>query len=143
MSKSIAPQLSAIPGLVFSLTIQPIPTATTSKSAALGGNSLGLEPSSDGALVLCLLSTTWDTQADDAQIASTVQNLNTQIIGAAKAKGLFDEWGYLNYAAEFQDPIGGYGAMISARLRAVSQRYDPGQAFQKNVPGGFKLYSQK
>ena len=141
MFKSIATRLSTIPGLVFSLTVQPIPTATTSKSADLGGNSLGLDPSSDGALVLCLLSATWDAPNDDAQIASIVKTLNTQIIGAAKAKSLFNEWVYLNYAADFQDPMGGYGSTIRSRFKAVSQKYDPLQVFQKNVPGGFKLHS--
>lgn len=141
MFKSSVPQLSAIPGLALSLTIQPIPPAITSKSAALGGNSLGLDPYSDGALVLCLISATWDTPADDAQIASVAKSLNAQIVDGAKAKGVFDEWVYLNYAGDGQDPIGGYGAQSGARLRAVSRKYDPGMVFQKLVPGGFKLFT--
>lgn len=140
MFKSSAPQLSAIPGLVISITVQPIPPATTSKSAGLGGNSLGLEASSNSALVLCLISATWDTPADDAQITSVAKSLDAQIVAAAKAKGLFDEWIYLNYADGSQDPIGGYGAESGARLRTVSRKYDPEQVFQKNVPGGFKLF---
>lgn len=139
MFKSSAPQLSAVSGLSISLTIQPIPPAITSKSAALGGNSLGLE-SSGSALVLCLISATWDTPADDTHIANVAKSLNAQIVAAAKAKGLFSHWVYLNYADGSQDPIGGYGPENGARLRAVSLKYDPGQIFQKNVPGGFKLF---
>ena len=120
--------------------MQPIPPAITSRSAGLGGNSLGLETSSDSALVLCLISATWDTPADDAQIDIVAKSLDAQIIAAAKAKGVFDEWVYLNYADGSQDPIGSYGAESKARLRAVSRKYDPEQVFQKNVPGGFKLF---
>lgn len=139
MFKKIGPRFSAVPGFILTLTVQPIPPATTSKAAPLGGNSLGLDPS-DGALVLCLISATWDTAADDAEIASAAKSLNSQIVNAAKAKGLFHDYVYLNYADDFQDPIGGYGAANKARLRAVSRKYDPNQVFQKNVPGGFKLF---
>ena len=138
MFKEAALQLSAIPGLAISLTVQPIPPAISSRAAALGGNSLGLDPS-DGALVLCLISVTWETTADDAQIASTINSLNSQIVDTAKAKGLFNSWIYLNYAGASQDPISGYGAANKARLRAVSRKYDPDQVFQRNVPGGFKV----
>lgn len=136
MFKSSATELSAVPGLTISLTIQPVPPTTTSKSAVRSGNSLDLKRSSDAALVLCLISTTWDTPADDAQITSLTKSLNAQIVDTAKANGLFNRWIYLNYAGDFQDPIGGYGAKSGARLRAVSRKYDPGQVFQKNVPGG-------
>lgn len=139
MFRETGPRFSAVPGFVLTLTIQPIPPAITSKSAELGGNSLGLDPS-DGALVLCLISATWDTAADDGEIGSAAKSLNSQIVNAAKAKGLFNEYIYLNYADDFQDPIGGYGAANKARLRAVSKKYDPNQVFQKNVPGGFKLF---
>lgn len=137
--KTVASRLPAVPGLSLTLTIQPIPPAITSKSAPLGGNSLGLNPS-EGALVLCLISGTWDSPANDAEISSTAKALNSQIVAAAKNKGLFNEWIYLNYAADFQDPIGGYGAANKARLRAVSRKYDPLALFQKHVPGGFKLF---
>ena len=140
MFKSSAPELSAIPGLAISLTVQPIPPATTSRSVALGGNSLGLEASSNSALVLCLISATWDTPTDDAQITSVAKSLDAQIVDAAKTEGLFDQWVYLNYADGSQDPIGSYGAESKARLQAVSKKYDREQVFQRNVPGGFKLF---
>ena len=90
--------------------------------------------------VLCLVSATWDNAAGDDLITTTAKNLNNQIIAAAKASGLWNKWVYLNYADVSQDPIAGYGAMNAAKLKAVSKKYDPGQMFQKNVPGGFKLF---
>lgn len=49
------------------------------------------------------------------------------------------DWEYLNYADETQDPLASYGAENVKTLRAISERYDPGQAFQKLCRGGFKL----
>lgn len=139
MFKQSVPQLAPVPNLSASITIQPIPPAITSKSGPLGGNSMGLDPA-DGALVLCLLSATWDTIADDALVNNVLDSLNEQIVATAKAQGLWNDWVYLNYAGKGQDPIGGYGAGNKARLRATSAKYDPKKVFQKNVPGGFKLF---
>ena len=100
---------------------------------------MGLDPA-DGALVLCLVSATWDTVADDDLVNSVVESMNTQIVTAAKAKGLWNKWVYLNYAGKDQDPIGGYGAVNRAKLKAVSAEYDAKKVFQNNVPGGFKLF---
>lgn len=139
--KTSSRTLSTIPGLTLSLTIQPLPPATTTKSALLGGNSLGLLPSSKNSLVLCLISATWDTPSSDAQIANLSASLNAQIVAAAKRRRLHSEWVYLNYAGEGQDPIRGYGPANGKKLRAVSRKYDPGMMFQRNVPGGFKLFA--
>lgn len=137
--KTATARLPDVPGLALTLTIQPIPPAITSKSAPLGGNSLGLNPS-EGAFALCLISGTWDSPEIDAVIESTAKGLNSQIIAAAKSNGVFNKWVYVNYAAEFQDPIGGYGPANQAKLRVVSRRYDPQPLFQRHVPGGFKLF---
>ncbi|SPQ21596.1 3e209b66-f234-474a-9bba-7620827d6fc6 [Thermothielavioides terrestris] len=49
------------------------------------------------------------------------------------------DWEYLNYADGSQDPLASYGAENVKRLKEVSLRYDPEQAFQRLCPGGFKL----
>ncbi|KAI9845650.1 MAG: hypothetical protein M1837_004624 [Sclerophora amabilis] len=126
-------------GISYALTFQPIPPAITSKSAPLGGNSLGLDPN-DGSLVLCLLTMTYDRRADDALVKSTGQGLINRIDTAAREKGLDHPFKYLNYAAADQKPIEGYGANNVANLRAVSRKYDPEGLFQTGVPGGFKLF---
>ena len=54
--------------------------------------------------------------------------------------GLLHEFEYLNYADSSQDPIASYGADNVERLRATSRKYDPHGVFQKQVPGGFKLW---
>ena len=57
----------------------------------------------------------------------------------ARSVGGLKDFIYLNYADRNQDPLGGYGPANVAKLKAASKKYDPGQVFQKLVPGGFKL----
>jgi hypothetical protein len=127
------------PGISISLTFQPIPPAMTSRSAALGGNMLGLEDAKD-ALVLCLISATWDTAAQDASVSSVAKKLHDRIVAEAKSKGLWHRWIYLNYADKWQDPISGYGAANREKLQRVARKYDPEGFWQRKVPGGFKLF---
>lgn len=68
-----------------------------------------------------------------------MENLINAIEQATKAAGVFNKYKYLNYAASFQDPIGGYGNKSVAEMRRVSREYDPQGFFQMGVPGGFKL----
>lgn len=48
---------------------------------------------------------------------------------------------YLDYAWDFQDPIGSYGGGNVEKLKEVSKKFDPKGLFQKGVPGGFKLFA--
>lgn len=59
----------------------------------------------------------------------------------AAARGQAVPYKYLNYAFDFQDPIGSYGAKNKQFLQEVSKRVDPDGVFQQGVPGGFKLFS--
>ena len=132
-SKTIT-SISHVEGIAHLLILQRLP-------ATRPGNSLGLDVSEDDSLVLLLLSITWTKSKDDTLINSVAQTLIEDIDHATKAAGLFKSFKYLNYAADFQDPIGGYGARSKAELRAMSQKYDPNGFFQSQVPGGFKLFA--
>lgn len=131
--------IADVPNLSYSLSFQPMPTAITSKAAARGGNSLGVS-AKDGNLFNCLLTVSWDSKADDARIYSHAKALFGQAEAEARELGLFNKYLYLNYAAEWQDPIAGYGAEVKERLRKVAKKYDPTGVFQKQMPGGFKLF---
>ncbi|KAM3080821.1 hypothetical protein ACMFMG_004776 [Clarireedia jacksonii] len=131
--------VTSLPSLVGAgLTFEPIPTAITSKTAALGGNSLGLSPQ-DGNLMLLLISFTWKSSDDDDAIITVSKNLVKQIDEAAQARGTFNQWKYLNYAGAWQDVVASYGQQSEEVLRKTSKEYDPAGVFQKVVPGGFKL----
>lgn len=131
--------LAAVPGIQYSITYQPIPPAMTSKSAALGGNSLGLE-SLQRALALALITVTWEDQSNDALVGKTARDLINNIDARAKATGQYHPFKYLNYANLGQDVFGGYGPANKAKLQATSKKYDRFKLFQKGVPGGFKLF---
>ena len=61
-------QALSVPGMTYSLSFQPMPTAITSKAASRGGNSLGLT-GAEGNLFTLLLTVSWDSVADDERIA--------------------------------------------------------------------------
>lgn len=45
----------------------------------------------------------------------------------------------MNYASQYLDPLGSYGATNVAKMKTVSHKYDPAQVFQELQPGHFKL----
>lgn len=102
-------------------------------------NSLGLSPGT-GSQVLALQTIQWSRPADDAVINSAAREIWQRADALAERMGMNRRWLYLNYAAEDQDPIASYGADNVERLKATSRKFDPEGLFQKNVPGGFKLF---
>lgn len=140
MWNNSATSIIAVPGLDYTFLHQHILPTFTSKSEELGGNSLGLTPSQEP-LIMTLLSLTWENASDDAIVMTAAQLLMDEIEAAAKAKGVYNLFKYLNYADGGQDVIEGYGPENKAHLQATSRAYDPQGLFQKAVPGGFKLFS--
>jgi hypothetical protein len=86
------------------------------------------------------LTVQWNDSSADASINAAAEALIDQGTKAAKRRCLFHEFVYLNYALPSQDPIAGYGKENQSKLRRISRQHDPAQAFQRLVPGGFKLY---
>ncbi len=130
--------ISDVKNLIFSLSFQPLPQLVIGYGPANGGNSLGLGPE-DGDVVNVLLTIQWAKEADDARIDKASRSLFSRAEAASKAMNTYNPYLYLNYAAYFQDPIAGYGTASQAKLERVSEKYDPGQIFQRQLPGGFKL----
>ena len=123
--------------LSYTMAFQRIPTTIPGNE-----NSLGLSASA-GNLVLCLLSFAWGNAADDTLMYNVTKTLIDLIEQATKQAGLYNQFLYLNYAANFQDPLSSYGVVSKMHLKAVSRKYDPTGVFQTGVPGGFKLFSNK
>ncbi|OBT64944.1 hypothetical protein VE03_05685 [Pseudogymnoascus sp. 23342-1-I1] len=127
-----------VEGLIYSLSLQPVPTQITKWGDAKGGNSLGLHESS-GNLILALISASWPNPSDEQAVTEAVIDAFTKANAFAEEKGTLNSYEYLNYAHKTQTPITGYGAENVAKLKAASKKYDPFHVFQKRVPGGFKL----
>lgn len=139
IANSTLTPIASAPGLVYSISFQPIPPIITARALRTGGNSLGLDPA-DGPLVNTLLGIQWFDAADDGPIYAASRAFVRRATAAAAKRGRSHPYLYLNYAAEWQDPIRGYGEESVRRLRAVSRKVDPEGIFQRAVPGGFKLF---
>ncbi|KAL6721082.1 hypothetical protein ACLMJK_000182 [Lecanora helva] len=138
ISNQTVQSLADVKNLTFSLSFQPLPQTVIGYGIANGGNALGLDRS-DGDLVNVLLTVQWAEAGDDDRINQAAKDLFKKAEAASKSLGTYNPYLYLNYAADFQDPIAGYGAASVANLKAVSKKYDPTQLLQKQLPGGFKL----
>ncbi|PLB46221.1 FAD-binding domain-containing protein, partial [Aspergillus steynii IBT 23096] len=132
--------IKPLEGLICSLTLQPYPVSLLKKSAARGGNSLGLD-AANGPVVSVLLLTYWKNRSDDKKILDTMRVALENIEKDAESRGQSVPFRFMNYAFPFQDPVASYGAENKQRLQDVSRKYDPEGVFQKGVPGGFKLFT--
>jgi hypothetical protein len=126
--------LKTIEGITCSFTLQSYPVSLLSKCV----NSLGLSVQ-DGPLMSVLLLTWWKNKGDDDLVVSTFKKALEQIDEDAASRGTAHPYKYMNYAYDFQDPIGSYGVENHEDLQEVSRTYDAAGFFQKGVPGGFKL----
>ncbi|QSZ29963.1 hypothetical protein DSL72_004481 [Monilinia vaccinii-corymbosi] len=131
--------LGKVENLTLTLTLEPIPTSVTAKSAPAGGNVLGLDPAA-GSLIIAALTVTWDKISNDKIVIAAAQKMYNTTEKFTKDSGLYNDWLYLNYAAVWQDPIARYGKKNQAMLRQTSVLYDPQNIFQRAVTGGFKLF---
>jgi hypothetical protein len=82
----------------------------------------------------------WSLDTDDEKILNFGIKFFDKVREMAEAKGLMEDYLFLNDAAMDQEVIKSYGNQSVAKLRSVSKKYDPKQVFQKLVKGGFKLY---
>jgi hypothetical protein len=130
----------SVPGLICSLTLQPYALSCLKSSASQGGNPLGLDVSL-GPLVSVLLLSYWDNREDDDKIAETMRGVLEKVQKDSADRGTAVPYTFLNYASQWQDPIGSYGAENKKMLQDVSKKYDPEGLFQRSVPGGFKLFA--
>lgn len=134
--------IAHVPGISWSLTLEPIPQAFLLASVSQGYNVLGLPTKPCGnALVLCDSSFTWSNDNDTATVRNARTKLLNDIIESAKQLGTYNHWVDVNHADFTQDPISSFRPASRAFLQGVSRNYDPTQVFQNQVPGGFKVFS--
>lgn len=118
--------------------IQPITESAIKAMQKNGGNALGIDPS-NGPYFVLNFNAAWTKPEDEPKFHTVIANIIKLVKAEAKRRNLDNDFVYLNYASEFQDPMGSYGKKNKERLIQISKKYDPKQVFQYLQPGGFKL----
>ncbi|KAL2820550.1 hypothetical protein BDW59DRAFT_150682 [Aspergillus cavernicola] len=131
--------IEAVPGIVWSISLEPLPPSIYARAPRK--NSLGLGDGTEP-LVVTLLSASWDDEADDARVEDAARGLFQGIEQDARRLDSYEPFVYLNYAAEWQDPVASYGRESVEKLQRVSRDVDPKAVFRTNMPGGFKIPEQ-
>ncbi|CAN9164842.1 unnamed protein product [Alternaria alternata] len=124
--------------ILLIMAVQPITKSAAKAMQKNGGNALGIDPE-NGPYFVLNFNAAWNNKEDEAKFHTVIANIIKLVKAEAKRRNLDNNFVYLNYASEYQDPIGNYGVKNKQRLMEVSKRYDPKQVFQYLQPGGFKL----
>lgn len=132
------PTVQDAAGFFPSISIQPITAGQLKGMQKNGGNALGLNPSK-GPYFVMNMSSRWANASDDARILAFFSNIIKKVKTEAQSKGLDNDYIYMNYASQFENPISSYGAANVKRLKTVSAKYDPASVFINLMPGHFKL----
>lgn len=127
-------------GLICSYTLQPYARSLLEASAKKGGNPLGLDPDM-GSIVSIALLMYWNSKSEDERVLGTFRRALEDMKKDAASRSTLIDFTYMNYSANFQDPISSYGAENSKHLQSVSRKFDPEGIFQTGVPGGWKLFT--
>ncbi|KAL5116512.1 hypothetical protein ACEQ8H_005633 [Pleosporales sp. CAS-2024a] len=124
------------------LTFQALPAPAPTNSSSLA-NSFGMSPrenrTTDDMVFLQVVFSFDDAQAMPG-LDKALKDLIEVVEELTRAQGVYHAYKYLNFAAWFQDPLGSYGTESKRKLRQVASKYDPSGVFQRQVPGGFKLF---
>ncbi|CAI6336543.1 unnamed protein product [Periconia digitata] len=134
----LLPNIIDAAGLLPTISIQAITEGQLKGFQKNGGNALGLDPAG-GPYFVMNMGANWDNVADDARILKFHADVIDAVKAEAKKTGVDNDFIYMNYASQFQDPVASYGAANHQKLKSVSRKYDPQQVFQDLQPGYFKL----
>ncbi|XP_014557126.1 hypothetical protein COCVIDRAFT_15519 [Bipolaris victoriae FI3] len=124
--------------ILLIMAIQPITERAIKAMQKNGGNALGIDPF-HGPYFILNFNAAWTKPGDEPKFHAVIANTIQLIKAEAQRRNLDNDFVYLNYASEFQDPIASYGKENKERLVRISRKYDPKQVFQYLQPGGFKL----
>lgn len=142
ISQQLLEPVKTAKGLAWITMFQPIPSIITQHSEARGGNVLGLNRA-QGNQVLFLFFVQWTDAADDQALQNAASTYMEKVTELTQRQGKSNEWIYLNYALQNQDPLGSYGKANLDKITAAAKKYDPNGVFQKLVPGGYKIANAK
>ncbi|KAH8647546.1 putative 6-hydroxy-D-nicotine oxidase [Tricladium varicosporioides] len=116
--------------------IQPVPVTLVEQGNLKGGNPLGL-PNESFQCWTTLVD--WDDAQDDATVRAVSIATSAKWKRLGEERGLYIPFEYMNDASRDQNPLASYGNNNLLKLKAIAQKYDPSQVFQKLQNGGFLL----
>ncbi|KAJ4318997.1 hypothetical protein N0V94_004134 [Neodidymelliopsis sp. IMI 364377] len=124
--------------ILLVMAVQPITERALKAMQRNGGNALGLD-TEGGPYFVLNFNAAWNKKEDEAMFHRVILRIIEIVKTEATRRQLDNDFVYLNYASEYQDPISSYGAANKQRLISLSKKYDPAQVFQYLQPGNFKL----
>lgn len=131
-------RLLDLAGFTVSMAYQPVPSVMSERHGAV--DSLG-PIQTQGNLVYVHLAVATDDE--EKQSDNTIEDVIHQFLTAAdekaKSLGVYRSFLQGTYAESWQNPLERRTTGTLEELLAAANKYDPGQVFQRQVPGGFKL----
>jgi hypothetical protein len=124
---------------VTQMFFQPMPHHFAEISRKSGGNVLGFDRIRGNAILCTVGILTNSTDAVHSMASARLNKMKAETEEFLDGSDGAEQLVYLNYAGSGQDPLGSYGSDNVAFIRATAAKYDPTGAFQKHVPGGFKI----
>ncbi|GME51855.1 FAD binding domain-containing protein [Neofusicoccum parvum] len=119
--------------------LQPLPSFFSNISNRKGGNMLGLDSQEHNAIVWTGAVAVKTDQRALALAQTRMMAMAAELRSYSASLSGSNRLIYMNYADSSQDPLGSYGKENVDHIRRVAAKYDPTGAFQKRVPGGFKI----
>lgn len=120
------------------MAIQPILEGALVAMQKNGGNALGLD-ADRGPYFVLNFNAAWNKKEYEPQFHRVISKTISIVEQEARKTKLDNDFIYMNYASEYEDPLNSYGLANKKRLLHISKKYDPAQIFQTLQPGGFKL----
>ncbi|RYN17082.1 hypothetical protein AA0112_g12228 [Alternaria arborescens] len=125
-------------GFAPMLGIQPLTQNILKAQTTRGGNVMGLHDD-QAPLVVCSFGWEWSRESDDPTVIAGIKAVLEQSVSAAKERGLYHPFKYMNYAAKDQNPVRSYGKENVEFLKRVREAYDADGVFTTLMPGGHKI----
>ncbi|KAF2844572.1 FAD-binding domain-containing protein [Plenodomus tracheiphilus IPT5] len=124
---------------IAELTFQALPAPPRNGSSPNSFGFASTETPEKDMLFVQSVFTYGDAAADEG-FQEALKDFMKLFEDVLREESVLHRFKYLNFAASFQDPFASFGSDEVSKLKAVAKKYDPKGVFQKQVPGGFKLF---
>ncbi|KAL1888113.1 hypothetical protein Cpir12675_006296 [Ceratocystis pirilliformis] len=125
---------AAMPTIIF----HTLTTKTLSLTGQNGGNPLGLSAAS-GPLWIIQVNLQWSDASKTEAAIEIAQKTLAKAQDAAKTRGVFESYEFMNYAYKTQDVLASYGSFNQAKLKMISEKYAFGGAINKLWTGHYQI----